>query len=313
MNDLTFLQIQTIELQRLLDESADNPILAPQLEERLNDTRAKLEAERRQPGTILPKEVPSLPRAAIFMRGEAVEGSLGIRPSLAAEALTQFEKMFREQAVHDEREAARTAGRQRRPRGASSPGLWFTGTPRGSFGLEFVPQINEDDSLVAVHAESLENVATAISVVADSSASSFDDAVKKIPPAVIPPLTQFLKALSLHGAELRLAFHNRPSRSLSASSIRAAADSLEKNVEQKTVTVEGTFRGITLDSGYFDLRVSDTETIKGSLADSLTEDEMEKLVELINHECTASLEKTTVRKIGGGETATYVLLTARRR
>ena len=100
--------------------------------------------------------------------------------------------MFTAQAVHDERLAAKTAGRQPAPRRCYA-GLIFTGTPRGSFGLEFVPQItaDEDELLVEIHAKSLENVADALTRVVESG--SFEEAVGSVPSPVLQPLKQFSK------------------------------------------------------------------------------------------------------------------------
>jgi hypothetical protein len=219
--------------------------------------------------------------------------------------------MFTEQALHDERLAARIAGRQRRPRGASTPGLLFTGTPRGSFGLEFVPLFRDDDALVNVHSQSLVNVAEALTRVVESDPTSFDKIVSEIPTRVLQPLKQFLKTLAQYGAELRLAFENRPSRFLSAPQLRAAADLLERDVEQENVTVEGVFRGVTRESGVFDLRLGDDSVITGTVADQFTEEDLERIDELTNRPCVAELQKTTVRKVGGAQTPTYILLDAR--
>ena len=191
MNKETFLRIQTIELQSLLDQSGNDPIIGPQLRERLEEAQKELDAETHLPNSLLRKESFSLPRAAIFLRGGGVKGSQGIRPALAGEALIQYEKMFVAQAVHDERIAAKNSGRQRRPRGAETPGLLFTGTPRGSFGMEFVPQLSDDRSLLAVHAQSLVNVADALAKVVHSDSASLNRAVDEIPATVLKPLKQF--------------------------------------------------------------------------------------------------------------------------
>jgi hypothetical protein len=310
MNNLTFLQIQTVELRRLLEDAKDDPIMVPQLRVRLDEAEKALDAISREQGCLLPTESPILPRAAVFLRGGGVQGSEGIRPSLAGEALIQYERMFVEQALHDERLAAKTAGRARRPRGATTPGLLFTGTPRGSFGLEFVPQMGEDDSLLAIHANSLVNVADALIRVAESSAMSLDEIVEGVPPRVLQPLKQFLRVLALNGAELRFAFPDRPSRSLSGSQIRAAADLLERDIHEETIVREGTFRGVTRESGYFDLLVGE-ELITGTVADQLTEEDLEQIDRLTNQQCVADLQRTTVRKITGVETTSYVLLKAR--
>lgn len=311
MNDQTFLQIQVLELQHLLDISGDDPILAPQMRERLDDAKRELQAVKQQPGKLLPKEIPVLPRAAIFMRGGGVQNSEGIRPGLAGEALIQYEKMFTEQAIHDERIAAKSAGRHRRPRGSSTPGLLFTGTPRGSFGLEFVPQVTEGDSLLAVHADSLGNIAEALLQVAQSDATPLDEIVAKIPPRVLQPMKQFLSTLAQYGAELRLAFSDRPAQSLSVNQVKSAADRLDREVSQDVISISGVFRGVTHESGYFDLKTDDQGVITGVVADSLAEEDLNRLSGLMDRPCRAELQKTTVRRITGGETASYVLLDAR--
>lgn len=308
MNKQTFLQVQTLELQRLLQTAGDDPILAPQLRERLEDAQKELDEVRRQEGALLPREPPELPRAAIFLRGDGVNDSEGIRPGLAGEAMIQYEKIFVEQALHDEREAARKAGRHRRRRGASKPGLLLTGTPRGSFGMEFVPQVT-DEAVLETHAESLRHVADAIIVVAEGS-SGLDEIVKKIPANVLQHVKSFLVTLARHGAELRLAFPDRSSRSLSAERVKDAAERLDRGVFQQEVTIHGKMRGVTFESGRFDFVSESGDVISGTVADHLTEEEMERLSQLTNQPCNATLQKTAVNKIGGGSPPNYVLLDA---
>ena len=312
MNQETFLRIQTIELQGLLEQSADDPIIGPQLQERLADAQKELDAETRMPDSLWRKEPFSLPRAAFFLRGGGVEGSEGIRPALAGEALIQYEKMFVAQAVHDERIAAKSAGRQRRPRGAGTPGLLFTGTPRGSFGMEFVPQVSDDQTLLAVHAQSLVNVADALTKVVHSDSATLTRAVDEIPATVLKPLKQFLRTLAQHDAELRLAFSDRRSQSLSAPELKAAADLLEREVEEKDIQVDGIFRGLTQDTGYFDVRASDGNVLSGTVADELTEEDMERISKLTNRPCVAEIHETIMHKVEGPATTKYVLINARK-
>lgn len=310
MNDLTFLKRQTLELRRLLENAGSDPILAPQLQERLADTEKELQAAQKQDGHLFPRPLQDLPRAALFLRGGGVQRSEGIRPGLAGELLIQYEKMFVEQALHDEREAARSAGRQRRPRGASTPGLLFTGTPRGSFGLEFTPRATEEGSLPEVHARSLHNVAEALVRVVGSADVALDQALEPIPPRMLQPLKQFLKTLAQHGAELRLAFHDQSAQPLTADKIQIAADRLERDMTQEIIEVDGIFRGVTRESGYFDLKTETGEVITGIVADNLTEDDLERIDQLTNNRCQAQLQKTTVRRLSGVSASTFILLDA---
>jgi hypothetical protein len=309
MNDLTFLKVQALELRRLLERAGSDPILGPQLRERLADAEKELQAALQQNGKLFPRDIHDL-RAALFIRGGGVQGSQGISPALAGEALIQYEKMFIEQALHDEREAARNAGRQRRRRGALTPRLLFTGTPRGSFGLEFVPQMTEEDSLLEVHARSLRNIADALVRVAGSDADSLDEAIGPIPPRMLHPLKQFLKTLADYNAELRLAFHDKPSLSLTAGQIQKAAERLERDVSEKETEMSGIFRGVTLETGHFDLRIDTGDVITGTVADDLTEDDLERIDGLTNKQCKARLLKMTVQNISGTSSSRFVLLDA---
>ncbi len=310
MSDILFRHLQVLELKALLDQVANDPILGPQLRERLEDAEQELSKSRKQADSVLPKEIRTLPRFAIFLRGGGVENQTGIRPSLAGAALIQYEKMFAEQAIHDEREFAKTAGRQRRPRGAQTPELLFTGTPRGSFGLEFVPQPIADDALLKVHANSLGRVAEAIIAVANGDDATFATTIEPIPIGVLQPLKQFFKTLANQGAEVRLAFDTAPGTSLGIAQIQRATERLERDVIQGEVEITGIFRGVARESGVFDLKVSPDEFITGTVAENFTEDDLERIDKLTNHTCVAKLQKTTITTISGSLPPGYVLLSA---
>ena len=311
MNDTTPLHVQALELQRLLKGASDNPILRPQIEERLEEIQSQLEQAQLESGTLLPLEPFPLPRAAIFLRGGGVEGSFGINADLAGNALLQYGKMFEEQALHDERESLRKQGKQRRPKGAASPGLLFVGTPRGSFGLEFVPQNVNDHAQLKVHAKSLENVATAIILIAESDGKQLAEVVDMIPPRVIPPLKLFFRTLATNHAELRIASSSSPSKSLKVEQLESAANRLEREVSEEINEVKGTFRGLTLDSGQFDIRDAAGEIISGVVSDEFSDDQLEALVALTNQDCVATLQITTVQSPGSPAAKRYVLLSAR--
>ena len=306
MTDQTFRQLQAIELKRLLDEAQDDPILGPQLKERLVIAQSKVEQSKYETS----KSNADLPRTAIFFRGGGVTGSTGIRPSLAGEALIQYEKMFVEEALLNEREAAKSAGKSRRPKGSPTPGLLFTGTPRGSFGLEFVPQAFDDPSLLESSTRALKSITTALVDVAEADDEKVNDIIGGIPATVLQPMRQFMKTLSDHGAELRVAFNDRPSRSLKPEQVRRASERLEREVTETETIINGKFRGMTLQSGYFDI-VSDVgETISGKVG-PLPESELLRIHALTNRQCSLIVRATTVRRVTGDESTSYVLMGAK--
>jgi hypothetical protein len=308
MNQRTFLQDQVVQLRRLLDEAKDDPVLAPQLQQRLEDVKGQLRAVEPEKETLFPME-PILPRVALFLKGAAVRDSEGIRPALAGDALIQYERMFTEQALHDEREAARAAGRARRRRGSPNPSLLFTGTPRGSFGLEFAPQLLEDRELLPVHAKSLQNIADALLRVSSAEAN-WEQTIESILPRVLQPMKQFLRTLAQHGAEVRLAFSDGPSKSIDADRIKRVSERLEQEWEEEEIQVTGVLRGFTWETTVFDVRRDDGTVISGTIADSFTEEDFERIAPLTNHRCIAKLQVTTLKSVTGSPRQKYLLLDA---
>lgn len=310
MTDAHFLQRQILELTRLRDLAGSDPVLRPQLQERLDEAETALERAQRVEGSLLPKVESQMPRAAIFLRGGGVSGAQGIRPNLAGNVLIQYEKMFTAQAIHDEREAAVSAGRQRRPRGAPVPELLFTSTPRGSFGMEFVPQPTSDTSILAVHERSFRNVASAITAVSAPEASVAAAAIRQIPSAVLQPLKQFVRVLSEYKAELRLAFPDRPSVAVSSAQLKSASERLEREVSQDILEVLGVFRGVTRESGHFDVKTESGEVLTGIVSETFTEDDLTRVDALTNRRCRATIQRTVVSNVAGALPAEYILLDA---
>lgn len=309
---MTQIDRQILELERLLDAVGDNPIARPQISRRL-DLAKKQRSDIASPpasGELFPDEPERLrlARTAIFFRRGGVQGSEGIRASLAGEAMVQYEKMFIAQAIHEERLQANDEGRQRRQKGAKAPELLFTATPRGSFGLEFTPRTS-DAAIHAVHGESLNRLTESIAKTVDSS--TFNDAVEDIPSSVLKPLKQFLKTVASYKAELRLVSPRGESIIASAEDVSSASERLEREIVQEVVKVEGTNRGLARDSGHFDLRPADgTAVIMATLSDELTEDDLDMIARL--KECVAQFEMTTISSPGASPSVKYVLLGASR-
>lgn len=304
-SDVRFLKAQAVRLRELLDQADNDPILSPQLERRLEEVEEALKVATTNEG-LFPEEEVQPPRIALFFRGKGVKGSEGIRSNLAGEMLIQYEKMFVEQALHDERLAARGAGRTRRRRGSEPPRLFFTGTPRGSFGLEFVPQQSEEMSQRSVHAQALKEIADAIVRISEDDNSR--DSLEEIPASVLRPMTRFFKVLSQNEVELRLAFSDATSRKISASRIKETTERLERELKTEDLEIPGVFRGLTRETTLFDFLPDDRQLIDGTMSDSLTEEDFDRISELTNKRCIAKLQKTTYRKIDGSERVKYLLL-----
>ncbi len=304
MMDATSAQLQVVSLTRLLEEVGDDPLLGPQFRERLEEAEQFL--RRSDESRAAPEQVP-FPRTAMFLHGDGVQGSEGIRPGLAGEVLIQYERMFVEQALQDERIVAQAAGRSRRPNGATPPGLLFTGTPRGSFGMVFVPQAADDSSMRGVYIESLNAVTDLLIRVASGGGTSLDETENGLQSPVMRPLKQLLKALGKYRVGLRMAFDNRPPQSVSADQILKAVERLDRDVTEEQVDVLGVFQGVTLMTGHFDFVTNDSTLISGIVTEQLALDGLDRIYALTNHNCKASLWKTTFRRNQGDPKTTYLL------
>ncbi len=305
MMDKAFARIQVAELTTLLEEVGDDPVMGPQFRERLEEAEQFL---RQAEELKSPPEHPPFPRTAMFLRGDGVQGTDGIRPGLAGEILIQYEKMFVEQALRSERAIAQDSGRSRRPKGATAPGLLFTGTPRGSFGLVFVPLAPADSTLRDVYIQSLNSVTDSLIRVA-SGASAFVDATSDgIQSPVLRPMRQLLKTLAKYGTGLRMAFDDRPPQSVSSDQIAKAVEQLERDVSEEQIEVVGEFRGVTLLTGHFDFMTSDSKPISGIVTEQLALEGLDRIHALTNRPCKAVLWKTTFRSIQGAQRISYLLI-----
>lgn len=304
MSNPSFIHANLSELKRLHQDVANDPIMGPQLKERIEEARLELERLNKTQGLFF--DGPALPRhAAYFLRGEGVREHVGILPELAGQTLIQYDKMFVQQALHDEREEAKAQGRQRRPKGALKPSLLFTTTPEGSFGFEFVPN-TEDIKLLDLHIQSLHRVADAVVEVA--TAESLTDITKRIPVAVLQPLKQFFKILATYRSSVRFAFDDADSKQISADEVTQAVDRLEKEVAEQSIVHLGVFRGATLETHTFDFKTDEGMVINGTLLDDLNEHDLERLIRFTNRKCLAMLQATTIRSLSGNSSPSYTLL-----
>ncbi len=308
MNDHEFLNFQKAQLDRLLKESQGHDFIAEQLGQRIDAVQTEIDYSGATIDALQSAQSPP-PRVALFLKGGGVQGTTGVRASLAGESLIQYERMFAEQALFHERSAARETGRSRRPRGSQTPSLLFIGTPRGSFGLEFVPQPGSDGTVISVHTQALREITNVLETVSSEDPTA-DSEIAGISPRVFQPMKKFLNTLVNYGAELRIAFSDRPSSVISSQRIRIASERLEREVQSEEIELKGKFRGLTRETTVFDLLLDDGSLITGSAAEGLTEPDLDRISALTNHRCVATLEKTTLTPVGGPVRVTYLLIDA---
>lgn len=305
MSDKTFLRVQLVQLRQLLDMAGDDPIMRPQLTDRIGNLEEELRKLEQSGGRLFSDEPVSPVRVALFMSGGGVNGTESIKSSLACEALREYEQIYVEQAMHDERDLL---GRQRRKRGSAKPELWFTGTPRGSFGLEFVPSNTSDPESAGTRIASLRNVADLLSRIT-SQTFDWSKELESVPPRVLTHVKKFFKTLADHDIELKIAFSDQPARKIAKEQIHRVSNLFEKEVFEQIEYAKGTYRGLARETFDFNFVKTDGTVIAGKAADDLTEDDFDRFEQLLNKSCKAELQKIEYRQQGGTQTRVkYVLI-----
>ena len=297
------IQWEIDQLHGLLAEVADSEISCIQIRSRIKGLEGELQAET-PTGEMFPRIEPTLPRAAVFLVGESMNGQ-GIRAGLAGEVLNRYEKLFREQALHDERTTRKDDGHARRRRGTQEPSLLLTGTPRGSFGFEFSP-IALDHEMLALHGQSLKNVATAVTSIADPAMNP-DSISDHLPRGMLSHIVAFFKVLASNDLSIRFAFQDQAPTTISADSIRNASSKLEQRVEIEEMKVRGKPRGATMKSGHFDFVQDDGFTISGFLDEQMDDEDRKQIINLNDHPADAIIELTTVTLLNGQKRREYIL------
>ena len=295
MSRASQIQWEINQLHGLLADVEDSEISRLQIESRIQWLQDDLRAAT---GELFPPAEPIVPQAAVFLVGDAMNGR-GIEAALAGEVLHRYEKMFREQAMHDERTARKNRGHQRRLKGTQEPSLLLTGTPRGSFGFQFSPSLTDAETQ-SLQGQSLKNVAAAVSLVSDPEMAP-ENISEKLPRGMLSHIVAFFKALASNNVALRFAFQDQPSSTITADMIRNASAKLERKIEIEEFKVRGRPRGATMESGHFDFVKEDKDgdvTISGMLDEQLDDEDRKQIIQCNDQPVDAIIELTTVTLVG---------------
>ena len=289
-----FLQTQLVEMNRLLKSAANDPIMTLALRKR----QESLERQMKE----TPSE-PSQPRTVLFFAAPVL-GSQGIDAHFAASVLQPFLEMVKTQ--YSAQKHGRVGAREPR-KDESEARLLLTGLPRGSFGLE----LSRPHSADFIAAGQLSDVLVRLTEVLASAADTderFAFALDKISPRVLPRLKEFLDVVASQDAYLRV-----ESGELKVSIPRDRLELARERVgaaktTDRTVEMEGVFRGATLDSSRFDFRPNGGEVIIGRIGDEVEDDTVGAMLSLVNKPSRAELREITITTRDGIQRHRYELL-----
>lgn len=309
MNEKDMAGFQLAGLLRLREHANDEPNLVFQLDQRIKQAELDWDRARKEQDLLFDDTRETVKTAIFASGGTGVCGSHAIKASLAAEILLDYEKMFVIQAIHSERLVAASRGKARRKRGTPEPSLLLTSTPLGSFGFEFSPAPSDDYALQDIHADALKNVSYAITQIATGDDDVMADTVRFLPPKLVSHMRRFFRNMTSHGINIRMAFSSGESETISAESISRANTFLEHEITEETISLQGIFRGLTMDSLSFDL-ATDGFNVSGRVSEALDDERLEQIQQLTNKRCIAKLHKTTIVKKNRSSITEYELLEA---
>jgi hypothetical protein len=293
----SFFRTQLLEMDRLADSAKDDPLLSFAIESR----RKSLEEEMAQASPE-----PAKPRTVLFFAGPPVMGSRGIDAKFATDVLGPFLEMVKTQ--YSAQKHGRVGARGPR-RGENEARLLLTGLPRGSFGLELSQPQAEDFIAAEQLSDTLVRLTEVIAAAADTD-ERFSVSLDHVSPRVLPRLKDFLAVVASNNAYLGVE-SGELKVELPVNRLEAALERVgSAKTTDRVVTLDGTFRGATLDSWRFDFRADGEphEVISGRIADEVDDDAVTAMIQLTTKSCQAKLREITVTTSDGASRKRYELL-----
>lgn len=300
LRELEKRQAELAGLKSILENMPEDPLAKPLLTSRVRSLEQELAQLERQP-------VPR-PEAELLFSGGPTVGSVGLDAKFTSRVLDAYQDMVANHYSVARHGVVGTRG----PRpGEDESRLYLTALPRGSFGLLLAQPQAEDFVAASMLADSMDQVTSLIEAAASGDAA-FADTVEKFHPRVLTPLERFLSTLETQDASLRLRSATRQC-SLTAEKVRDAQSRvLDTRPETNVVQLSGVCRGVLLESWRFDFTPEGQVPVTGTLADSVTEEEAEAMLELVDVPAVAELTVTRMRTRSGFGRPVYELRSLRR-
>ena len=247
------------DTQRMLELVLDHPLMFEGFSERLNFLNKELES--------LPKEALE-PSIQLLFSGNAVSGSAGIKSTFLSKALAPFQELIKTQFA-----LVRfgKVGRRGKAKKTTNTDLYLTALPTGSFGVE-LSQLQFTDLFDSM------DVSTAIKRVmqlvaeATTSDEAFEEAIEKNPKRNLNNLKRFLKEISDENSMLRME-SNELGFEIPKEKIAEGYGRVSVAVDDESdLIINGTFRGLLLESGRFEVLDEEGRVLSGFVTEDLNEE-----------------------------------------
>jgi hypothetical protein len=284
-------------LKDLLQATPQDTLATPLMKGRVDELEKALKG--------LDEKPPIAPEAELFFTEGPALGHRGLEAKFASDVLDTYQNMVTNHYSAKHYGALRRAGRRR---GEAETRLFLTALPRGSFGLQLT-QLHVSDFVAASDVSTAMQDISGLLEAATESDTAFERLLASFNPRVLKPLTRFLEALHTGGGQCRIVTGLKETKLTSAKIADAFTRVSAAKTDEEVITITGTFGGVLMFSWEFDFQPEAGDTIRGALAEEVTE----QAAEAMNHDFTnkaavAKLKATTVETRSGKKKPTYELI-----
>ena len=270
-------QIQeTIKLLSLVD---GHPIMAPSLRERLSMLEDEL--------ATLPKDMQES-KITLLFSGGAVVGSKGIKSDFVSKTIKPLQELIKTQTALVK---FGCVGQRGKAKNSAISELYLTALPTGSFGYEL--SLLEPSDLFDEEDVS-KSIKAVIKIIQDTAKddTSYQQAVGDMSKRSFNNLTSFYKEVYTENSILKLdsgTIHVE----LTENDIKDGYFRISSTKQEDSpLIINGTFKGILLDSGKFEIVNEEGILIRGDVDDSLDIDILtEYNKEYTNEKCIVHLQE----------------------
>lgn len=293
------IKAQIVDTQRLLEMVLDHPLMSEGLAERLNQLKQELET--------LPKESFE-PKIQLLFSGNAVVGSQGIKSTFVSKTLTPFQEMVKTQVALVR--FGKVGKRGQAKKGANTD-LYLTALPVGSFGVE-LSQLESNDLFDSMDVSKAMKDVMSLVVNSATADETFEASIEQTPKRNLTNLKKFLQEISDENSVLKME-SGELGIELPKEKIIEAFQRVSATIDEETeLIINGTFRGLLLDSGKFEIQDEEGKRISGFISQDIEE---EQLVDydktFLNSKCIIHLRVHKTKFKTGNEKTDYELLEIR--
>ncbi|GEP93655.1 hypothetical protein SAMN05660909_05583 [Chitinophaga terrae (ex Kim and Jung 2007)] len=294
--EIQHIKAQIIETEKMLQLIADHPIMSIAFKEKLESLRKQL--------ADLPTEQQE-PRIRMLFSGNAVKGSLGIKSTFVRKTLQPVQELIKTQTSLVRFGNVSKRGKAKR---SVQSELFLTALPTGSFGFELSKLDSEDLFDEIDVATSIGQVISLIEATAESDVQ-FERVLVNTPNRSLNNLKKFFKEVAEEDSILKIESGSRYVQ-LSVEKVKEGYNRVSSvTTNSVEIVIDGTLRGVLLDSGRFEITDETGMKIAGYISPELSEEEIIAYdKQFLNKNCKIHLQVIKTKFKTGSERTMFELL-----